>query len=245
MNKSDKSRMLMVLAANLLLSTVVGVAIVNQKNGADKSAKLSDKQSLQKSALIQSERNLPNANQPNSDSQKDEVLTHAKLDAGRNDPMSEDGAGAEVFSNSSPRQNRNSSSRSIPVQTIRAGAFVPPPPPLESMLSGSNAGSIIPAAQAYTNPVKIQGTKFRSEPNEPIYKTHGIKVSGIIGNRAILIMRQEGSRRTDRPEAITMSVGEEIRTINKIPVSIESVEKDRVTFKVAGQLCVKSLPDIR
>lgn len=243
----------MVVAANLVLSLVVGIAVWNQKPQAKKENSEASSTQAQRSSSPISSNSQTGTKQPEEESQKTAQVLYpassrsqeqaiSRKNAGRNDPMQlaqlasdEEAAPAESFQTSQKGANSGRKSTNGREQI----AYLPPPPPVVHLGNG-----YIPPLYN-TDPRHTSRIGSESKKREPAYKVHGIKVSGIIGDRAILIMRPEGSRMTDRPESLCLSAGDEVRTITKVPVSIESVEKDRVTFKVAGELCVKRLPDIR
>ncbi len=86
-----------------------------------------------------------------------------------------------------------------------------------------------------------ESTGFRSPKRGRIA---GVRFSGVIGNKAILELRREGSKRWERPEVICLAAGEEVRSINNVPISVLDVKPEQVVFDVDGDRFVKALPQI-
>ena len=109
--------------------------------------------------------------------------------------------------------------------------FVPPPPAIESD----------------REPVSAPAPKFLRESKRRAAqgKLAGVKLSGVIGNKAILVLRRQGTSFDESPEAICLAPGEKVTTINNVPISILEVEPKKVVMNVGGDRLERLLPDIR
>lgn len=226
----------MVLSANLLLSVAVGLAIFNNQTASQAT------QTAKETASNLESRNAPKTGAKSETYpaiSRAEAVSEARKDAGRPDPMTASGLTAGAMVNRASKSTKQS----------QENLFVPPPPPVQGV--APTASSSIMAANnsvsRQTNLSLQEEVPARIEANTPMnkaFKLAGIKLSGVIGNKAILLMRREGARRSERPEVICLAPGDQISTMSKVPISVVSVDPDRVTLELAGNRYVKPLPDI-
>lgn len=259
MESSQKTRLVLVVCANVLLSAAVALVIWN---GADKArdakdpapsavetaagtANANDSSSVAKieqSAETSSDKgdltSSANSKDKFPSSDREQIRKSARREAGSNDPMrSIKTASAYTVSamdDSGLTSEQLVSRKKASSKMVSYPGFVPPPPPDPV---GPPVSSVAHAA-----PV------LRLDPvshHAPERKMLGIKVTGIIGNKAMLLMRKEGMSRNERPEVVCLAPGEQVRNINNLPVSVLSVERDRVTLEVDGDRFIKTLPEIR
>ncbi|MBX9721688.1 MAG: hypothetical protein K2X81_09860 [Candidatus Obscuribacterales bacterium] len=107
----------------------------------------------------------------------------------------------------------------------------------------SSKVSLIPPPPPRTLPLEhVQAQSWKSSPPNGL---GGVRLTAVIGDKAMLSVRREGSSRSERPEVICLSAGEQTKTVDNVPVSVVSVDKDRVVFEVGGDRFVRSLPEIR
>lgn len=255
MESSQKTRLVLVVCANVLLSAAVALVIWN---GADKARDLKDPApsaavapagtkdassvaKLEQPGETSSVKGDPTSSASNKDkfpsSDREQVRKSARREAGSNDPMrsikTATAYTVAAMDDSGLTSEQLVSRKKASSKMVSYPGFVPPPPP-------DPVGP--PVSAAHAAPV------LRLDPvshHAPERKMLGIKVTGIIGNKAMLLMRKEGMSRNEKPEVVCLAPGEQVRNINNMPVSVLSVERDRVTLEVDGDRFIKTLPEIR
>lgn len=231
MDDNRKSKMIIVLIANLALAGGVLLAIWNggdSSRGKKPAAPAHD--GVSPSALN------PAGQPPNASaavSQKDGLATTISAEHGEAGKTEEHPAslrGAMSREESTP-----AALKKIPVPApppISPGVALselppPPDPPGPPLPVGKRAGNS--AKKRFAGPLKVSG----------------IKLTAIIGSKAMLALRREGSSRNERPEIVCLSIGEHVLTSDNVLISVVSVEPDHVILEVGGERFIKSLPAIR
>lgn len=224
MTNTRKTTMILALSANFVLSAFLCFAIWSGNQSAAKKNDNSVGQDNEASKLVAARA----TSQRYRATTREEAIKQARQSAIRRDPTSLGLSSASTYL--APQDAKYANKISVPSQAVVHK--VPAPP------------AILPIAELPPPPsptVSVQSTPNRSTKQRGLA---GLKLTGVIGNKAIISMRREGSRRTDRPEILCLAPGEETRTIDNTLVSIESVEKDRVTLCIGGKRMTRILPDI-
>ncbi len=246
MESSQKTRLILVVCANVLLSATVALAIwTNADKAKDSSSVVAD--STVGSEITKSENTaeagsatkVASAQTVEADvrypaSKRNEVQKLARKDAGSDEPMKSIKTASSCVVRAMDDSGLTSDvfvSKKKPTgKMVSYPGFVPPPPP--------DPVAAAPVQRSH------QVAQFDAVSHTPERK-FGIKVTGIIGNRAMLLMRKEGMSRNEKPEVVCLAPGEQVRNINNLPVSVLVVDKDSVTLEVNGDRFVKTLPEIR
>lgn len=246
MESSQKTRLILVVCANVLLSATVAVAIwtnADKAKDAKETAVASDSASTT-SSVAGVANSVGDASGTKATevtdkfpvSKRDEVQKEARKEVGTNDPMKSlrtaSTYAVKAMDDTGLTSDLFVSKKKPSSKMVSYAGFVPPPPP-------------DPVAAAPVHHVAAPVARFEPIPHTSERKMFGIKVTGIIGNRAMLLMRKEGMSRSEKPEVVCLAPGEQVRNINSLPVSVLSVDKDRVTLEVDGDRFVKTLPEIR
>lgn len=222
MDQSRKSPTILVLSANLFLSIILGLAILN---GAKPGAKAQGAKAKSTESVIQSE----------AKSVFTAAAANVESKASKN--ASSTGAGStEVQSTATNASDTNAAViRPAPNKAVSANrplrmAYLPvselPPPPPE-------APAMAPAP-SYT----YAAAPFQTRSQ----KSASIKFTGIIGNKAVLSLRRPGYRK--KYDTICLAPGEEARAPDDTLIAVQDVEPDRVTLVIGGKKIVQNLPHI-
>ena len=246
MESSQKTRLILVVCANVLLSATVALSIWSS---ADKAKDAKETTVASNSANTTSQIDDTKAAVDNTGSEavetiekfpvskRNEVQKEARKEVGTNDPMKSlrtaSTYAVKAMDDTGLTSDLFVSKKKPSSKMVSYPGFVPPPPP--DPATAPPVQHVAPAPVAH----------FDAIPPTPERKMFGIKVTGIIGNRAMLLMRKEGMSRSEKPEVVCLAPGEQVRNINSLPVSVLSVDKDRVTLEVDGDRFVKTLPEIR
>lgn len=223
MKDSRKTRLVLVLTANLLLSLTVGYGIWRAKttptSTAALAAKPQDAENAAERKIAALENKIALLESKNAETAIKPAEASAK-DAGSNPPAA--------------RKSASSRAAARP----QLDSFVPPPPVIEGYAPRETSARPISTSNAVSRP----RPRYRQTAQS---KFAGVKLTGVIGNKAILLMRKEGMQESESPEAVCLAPGERVTTINNVPISIIDVQPKKVVMEVGGDRLEKLLPDIR
>lgn len=242
MDDTRKTQVTIVLVANLALSVAIGFAIWNGGSSANRGTGAQRSPGVRVGAEPVSATAIATSVARRSDpgnyfaTTRSAAAARAGFLAGRSDPMSCSSYRALSASKRTPAPDENvvhpplrkSSAQQAPQTphlSEEAVKVLPPPPAM-------------PAE-------RMSALSLSDRKSAPPSKMAGITVTAVIGNKAMLSLRREGSNRRQRPEIVCLAAGEQIRTGNNVPVSVIAVEPYRVILDVDGERFVKSLPEIR
>ncbi|MBX9687599.1 MAG: hypothetical protein K2X27_12905 [Candidatus Obscuribacterales bacterium] len=224
MEAERKKRLIIVFSANLLLSLIVGLAFFASKKPQAKTAVLPPKTATAgPTATAAPIPAIPELRQTRQASLRQEIQPLARSGSGRPDPM---------FVHEQIERG--------PVEPVVAAAdkpapvLVPPPPAISSLYETK-----LPAIPALPQSRELPRLAWKSNP---VSKLDGVKLTAVIGNKAMLAVRRKNS---ERSEIICLAAGEETLTPGERPLTIVSVEPYRVVMEVDGDRMVRSLPEIR
>lgn len=236
MKDTRKSRLIMVLSANLALSVLVGFAFWSGKNSTSNSEKAKQASSTQeptKKSAGSSSEEAPKIAEHYPATTREQAEADAKkalLERNGFSPMAPIAAREKTKANAAGTKEPHTKDLTA---HINPGFKVPPPPPATEQFDHPFVRSAPRASFAH----------FKAEA--PFSKIAAIKLTAVIGNKAMLSLRREGMRKNERPEVICLAAGDQVKTNNNLDISVVAVEADRVTLDVDGTRLVKSLPDVR
>lgn len=175
---------------------------------------------------------------------RDEASAEARQVAGRKDPMqpSQERATFPMWSKGTPLAAADGDK---PKDEVK----VPPPPPEEKIASGAKE-KLMPPPPPPSNDTNVGipgGVDPGMLPMPPEKPTHAqfLKLTAIVGNKAVLSVPANIRSVTKWPATICLGPGERIEDANNAALSIVSVDPDSVTIDEDGERSVKSLPTIK
>ena len=229
MNNTRKSQMIMVLAVNFLLSCLIGTAIWQ----ADISARQNSKARV--SAASPADKNIctaavvPPALTPDGKAQShsSSVLPDGTSGVKNN-------SGNDVSEKNAP----------APVHTA-AKTVAKPAAAHQARRLPSSSRETVHLPQPPAMAARDEKALFSGFKADPVSRLTGIRLTAVIGNKAMLSLKAEGSHSHERPEIFCLAAGEQVRTLDNLPLSVIKVEADRVVLDMNGERFVKSLPGVR
>ena len=174
---------------------------------------------------------------------RDEASAEARQVAGRKDPMqptaehatfpqwSKGGVGGADEEGDKPEVVK------VPppppeIPSTKNEKLAPPPPPPSDSAVGTNIPGVVDPGQLPMPPEKPSVAQF-------------LKLTAIVGNKAILSVPANVRSMTKWPAIISLGPGEKIEDTNNAALSVVSVDPDSVTIDEDGERSVKTLPTIR
>lgn len=165
---------------------------------------------------------------------RNDAAVVAKQSVGRKDPMVPLN-GDESYISGLSNESNHAKATVEKTKTVVAKA--------EDNAASTKVATLVPPPPPRALPVEhVQNQTWKTSPPNGL---GGVRLTAVIGDKAMLSVRREGSSRSERPEVICLSAGEQTKTVDNVPVSVVSVDKDRVVFEVGGDRFVRSLPEIR
>lgn len=251
MNDTRKPQLILVIAANLVLSLGIGLAILNGNSShksPERAGKVSQVSKLDSDTSASSQSlavkagaesvTAPQAKFPATT--RGAALERAKTAAKHRDPMAS-------FSSHSQYPESHNQLVSETVETVSehsskqqdaSNESENTTAPLTALHAKSRTIMHVPPPPPLIGAAPAPGFGFQG-------KLAGITVTAVMGNKAMLKLRREGMRKNEKPEVVCLAPGEQIRTYNNLSLSVVAVEPYRVTLDVDGDRFVKSLPEIK
>lgn len=177
---------------------------------------------------------------------RDEASAEARQVAGRKDPMQPTAERASF-----PMWSKGIANSSADAGDKPADIKVPPPPPEEKVASGTKEKLMPPPPPPPSGNETAVGIPGGVDPGmlpmPPEKPTHAqfLKLTAIVGNKAVLSVPPNIRSVTKWPATICLGPGERIEDSNNAALSIVSVDPDSVTIDEDGERSVKSLPTIK
>lgn len=175
---------------------------------------------------------------------RDEVTAEARQVAGRKDPMQ-------------PTMERSSFpqwSKGVGAPADEAGdkekIVVPPPPPEDKVASATKIQPPPPPMPPSDGgiaggiPGGVDPGQLPLPPEKPSVAQF-LKLTAIVGNRAVLSVPANLRRANKWPEVLCLGPGERFEDSSNGAISVVSVDPDSVTLDEDGERSVKSLPSIK